>query len=61
MPLGLQLKRQVRTLKEKMQAETTGLTQDNEQLKQDNELLKKDIQSLKNLEIELEKRDRKLR
>ena len=49
-----QLKRQVRALNEKLQAETAALSQENEQLK-------KDIQTLKNLEIELEKRDRKLR
>ena len=49
-----QLKRQVRTLNEKLQTETSGLAQENEQLK-------KDLQTLKNLEIELEKRDRKLR
>lgn len=49
-----QLKRQVRMLNEKLQTETAGLTQENEQLK-------KDIETLKNLEIELEKRDRKLR
>lgn len=49
-----QLKRQVRALNEKLQTETAALTQENDQLK-------KDIQTLKNLEIELEKRDRKLR
>ncbi|MBI4632369.1 MAG: hypothetical protein HY742_00535 [Deltaproteobacteria bacterium] len=49
-----QLKRQMRALHEKLQTETSGLAQENEQLR-------KDIQTLKNLEIELEKRDRKLR
>ncbi len=49
-----QLKRQVRLLNEKLQTETAALAQENEQLK-------KDIQTLKKLEIELDKRDRKLR
>ncbi len=49
-----QLKRQIKALNEKLQTETTALVQENEQLK-------KDIQTLKNLEIELEKRDRQLR
>jgi hypothetical protein len=49
-----QLKRQVRTLNEKLQTDTAALMQENEQLK-------KDIQKMKNLDIELEKRDRQLR
>lgn len=49
-----QLKRTVRELTEKLQTATASLTQENEQLK-------KDLQRLKNLEIELEKRERMLR
>ena len=49
-----QLKKTVRDLTEKAQAETQALTQENEQLK-------KDLQRLKALEIELEKRERMLR
>jgi Txe/YoeB family toxin of Txe-Axe toxin-antitoxin module len=48
------LKKTVRELTEKLQSETAALTQENEQLK-------KDIARLKALEIELEKRERKLR
>jgi hypothetical protein len=49
-----QLKKTVRELTEKLQTATASLTQENEQLK-------KDLQQLKNLEIELEKRERMLR
>ncbi|MFH2013235.1 MAG: hypothetical protein ABIJ37_11160 [Pseudomonadota bacterium] len=55
-------------LADKTQADKSRLFQENEQLKKDNEQLKKDtdqlkkdIQLLKNLEIELEKRDKALR
>lgn len=48
------LKLTIRELTEKLQSETTSLVQENDKLK-------KDIQRLKELEIEIEKRDRKLR
>jgi hypothetical protein len=48
------LKKSVRDLTAKLQTETSALVQENEQLKQD-------IQRLKALEIELEKRERRLR
>ncbi|MBN2437330.1 MAG: hypothetical protein JXL20_01890 [Deltaproteobacteria bacterium] len=48
------LKKTIRELSEKLQSETAALTQENEKLK-------KDIRRLKDLEIELEKRERKLR
>jgi gas vesicle protein len=48
------LKKTVRELMEKLQSETAALTQENERLK-------KDIERLKALEIELEKRERRLR
>ncbi|MEW6615685.1 MAG: hypothetical protein AB1401_09495 [Thermodesulfobacteriota bacterium] len=50
-----------RLLADKAQADKGRLFQENEQLKKDNEQLKKDIQLLKNLEIQLEKRERALR
>ncbi len=49
-----QLKKEIRTLQEKYQAELAAIQQENEQLK-------KDIQLLKNLEIQLDKRDKQLR
>jgi len=49
-----QLKREIRLLDDKFQAEMTKLRQENEQLK-------KDIQLLKNLEIQLDKREKMLR
>ena len=49
-----QLKKEVRLLDDKFQAEMTKLHQENEQLK-------KDIQLLKNLEIQLDKREKMLR
>jgi len=48
------LKKTIRELTEKLQSETAALTQKNEKLK-------KDIRRLKDLEIELEKRDKALR
>ena len=48
------LKKAVRELTEKLQSETAALAQENEQLK-------RDIQRLKDLEIELQKRERMLR
>ena len=48
------LRKTVRELTERLQTETKALAQENEQLKQD-------IQRLKVLEVELEKRERKLR
>jgi hypothetical protein len=48
------LRKTIRDLTERLQAETAALTQENEQLK-------KDLQSLKLLEIELQKRERMLR
>lgn len=48
------LKKTIRDLTARLQMETSALSQENEQLKQD-------IQRLKALEIELEKRERKLR
>ncbi|MBI4619573.1 MAG: hypothetical protein HY739_05370 [Desulfobacterales bacterium] len=48
-------------LLDKAQADKGRLFQENEQLKKDSEQLKKDIQLLKNLEIQLEKRERTLR
>jgi hypothetical protein len=48
------LKKAVRELTEKLRTETTSLIQENEKLK-------RDLQSLKDLEIELEKRERMLR
>jgi hypothetical protein len=49
-----QLKKDIRLLNEKFQAELTTLQQENEQLK-------KDLQLLKNLEMQLEKREKTLR
>ncbi|MDI6776058.1 MAG: hypothetical protein QMD03_02275 [Syntrophales bacterium] len=49
-----QLKREIRLLDDKFQAEMTKLRQENEQLR-------KDIQLLKNLEIQLDKREKMLR
>ena len=49
-----QLKREIRLLDDKFQAEMTKLREENEQLK-------KDIQLLKNLEIQLDKREKMLR
>jgi vacuolar-type H+-ATPase subunit I/STV1 len=49
-----QLKKEIRLLDDKFQAEMTKLHQENEQLK-------KDIQLLKNLEIQLDKREKMLR
>lgn len=49
-----QLKKDIRLLNEKFQAELTTLQQENEQLK-------KDLQLLKNLEMQLEKREKMLR
>ena len=49
-----QLKKTVRELTEKLKTETAALSQENEKLR-------KDLQKLKELEIELEKRDRMLR
>jgi len=48
------LKKDIRHLHDRLKAETTRLSEENEQLK-------KDIQLLKNLEIQLEKRDKMLR
>lgn len=48
------LKREVRHLNDKLKTETSRLSEENEQLK-------KDIQLLKNLEIQLEKRDKQFR
>jgi hypothetical protein len=48
------LRKTIRDLTERLQAETAALTQENEQLK-------KDLQRLKLLEIELQKRERMLR
>jgi len=49
-----QLRKTVRDLTERLQLETTALSQENDQLK-------KDLQRLKQLEIELQKRERMLR
>lgn len=49
-----QLKRDLRAVNDRLQAETARLTQESEQLK-------KDLQLLKDLELQLDKRDRKLR
>jgi hypothetical protein len=48
------LQKQIQQLNEKLRTETTRLSEENEQLK-------KDIQLLKDLEVELEKRDKRLR
>lgn len=49
-----QLKKELRLLSEKYQVDLTGLQQENEQLK-------KDLQLLKNLEIQLDRREKMLR